>query len=147
MALVSISRSAFLKLCGSALVGAGVDARVAEALMSDGRPAGRRLSGDLDVQDATASIFLPHVHTAFRLTSASGDRVRVTLAEVAERPVTRNVEQFSLIFHAPRGRALGDGIHSLEHPSLGAFDLFVSRVGAGTRRTVYQACFSRLVRT
>jgi hypothetical protein len=147
MALLSISRSAFLRLCGSALVGAGVDVRVAEALMADGRSAIHRMSGGFDLKDATASAFLPHVHTVFRLISASGDRVRVTLAEVAERPVSRNVAQFSLIFHAPRGRALPDGIHAFEHPSLGAFDLFVTRVGAGKRRTVYQACFSRLVRT
>jgi hypothetical protein len=146
---VTISRNAFLKLFGCALVGAGVDTRVVAALESAAAPAVRGASmavGGLPLNEATAAFFLPHVDTAFRMTAASGDRLRLVLAEITERRVTRHVEQFSLFFHAPRGRVLPDGIHRFEHPSLGAFELFVARVGAGKRRTVYQACFSRLVR-
>jgi hypothetical protein len=82
--------------------------------------------------------------TSFAVRSADGTRVRLVLAKVVERPVTKNVEQFSLIFHAPAGTAVPQGTHSFRHPALGAFDLFLVPIGASNgRRTVYQACFSR----
>jgi len=144
MAIVTVSRKAFLKLCGSALVGAGMDARVlaaSEVLLSG--TADRVTSGAFQLRDATPALFRPHVQSTFRLSSDTAP-MRLMLAEVAERPVSKRVEQFSLIFHAPRGAAVADGTHTLHHSTLGTFDLFIVRVGAGKRRTVYQACFSRI---
>jgi uncharacterized protein DUF6916 len=141
---MTVSRSNFLKVCAMALMGAGVDLRALEALAPmPGTTVAPAAPLRLDV--ATATFFRQYLGTAFEMGSPSGDRVRLRLAEVTERPITKNVEQFSLIFHAPPDRSLSDGLHSIHHESLGAFDLFVVPVGApNRRRTVYQACFSRL---
>lgn len=104
-------------------------------------------AGGFRLEDATASFFRRYLNMPFHARSADGARVRMVLREVAERPVTRNIEQFSLIFHAPPGRTVPDGTQTLHHSTLGAFDLFIVPIGAGNaRRTVYQACFSRLQR-
>lgn len=148
MPIVTVSRAGFLKLCGLALAGAGVDVRALDAICampSAARVGGTRATG-LRLEDATAALFRDHLTTSFELRAADGARARLVLAEVSERPLTKNVEQFSLIFHAPAGQVCPDGIHSLDHAALGRLDLFIVAVGApNARRTSYQACFSRHV--
>ena len=69
------------------------------------------------------------------------------LAKVRERPLTKNVAQFSLTFHGPADVPLADRIYSLRHPALGSFSAFVSAISIpNEERRVYQACFSRFVR-
>jgi hypothetical protein len=152
---VKVSRATFLEACGLALLGARVDARTLRGILSsaDGvdmaavRSTGRegsRHGGPLRLQDATAPLFLQHLNTSFAVRSADGTRARLVLAKVMEHPVTRNVEQFSLIFHAPAGTAIRDGTHAFRHGALGEFNMFIVPVGASSlRRTVYQACFGR----
>ena len=95
-------------------------------------------------QDATAALFLQLLNTSFVVRCADRTRARFVLAEVFERAVTRNVEQFSVIFHAPAGSPVCDGTHAFQHPALGDFYLFIVPVGpSNIGRTVYQACFSR----
>jgi hypothetical protein len=143
---VKVSRVTFLRSCGMALLGAGVDLRAltgAADILSH-EPAAIRHAGQLQLQDATALQFLPHLNTSFTVRTAAGTPARFVLEQVVERPVTKNVEQFSLMFRAPDGSALPDGTHALQHPALGDFNLFIVPVGASnSRRPLYQACFSR----
>jgi hypothetical protein len=137
-----ISRVDFVKVCGLALCGVSIDTRTADAFFT-ASPA-VATSRPFRWQDVAASVFRPHVNTSFDLRSTDGVCTHLVLAEVTERPRTKNVEQFSVIFHAPPGCSIPDGIHTLQHPSLGQFELFIAPVGASkARRTVYQACFSR----
>lgn len=142
----TLSRKGFLKMCGLALLGAGLDVRLLEAAIgstADASGPGAAAAG-FRLQDATAAHFREHLDTPFHVRSQGGASVPLRLARVDERPATRNVEQFALIFHAPPGRALPDTIHRFHHQGLGDFDLFIVPVGvADARRTVYQACFSR----
>lgn len=141
-----VSRSTFLKAFGAAIVGAGVDARtlVASAAGLSNVPELPRAGGRFGLLDAEAGHFRPHLNTSFAVRSTDGASARLVLAEVAERPLTRNVEQFSLIFHAPVATTVPQGIHAFHHQALGDFDLFIVPIGAPNgRRTVYQACFSR----
>jgi hypothetical protein len=151
---VRVSRATFLESCGIALLGARVDFRAlgSLALPHDGiemkavrsnRAEGAQQGGRFRLQDATDPLFLQHLNTSFSVRSADGTGARLVLAEVIERPVTKNVAQFSLIFHAPAGAAVRDGTHAVQHPSLGDFDLFIVPVGPSNLRRVYQACFSR----
>jgi len=151
---VRVSRATFLEICGIALLGARVDARTLRGiLIGDGREVAaagsdraeaRQHGGRFRLQDATAPLFLQHLDTSFAVCSADGIRAWLVLAKVMEHPVTRNVEQFSLIFHAPAGTAIRDGTHAFQHPALGDFNLFIVPVGVSDfRRTVYQACFGR----
>jgi hypothetical protein len=152
---VRVSRAAFLGACGVALLGARVDARRLrgflssadgmdlEAFRSNGAEASRH-GAPFQLQDATAPLFVQHLNTPFAVRSADGTCARLVLADVSECPATKNVEQFSLIFHAPPCTAVRDGTHAFQHAALGDFSLFIVPVGASNlRRTVYQACFSR----
>jgi hypothetical protein len=143
---VKVSRVTFLRSCGMALLGAGVDVRAltgAAAVLSH-EPAATRHAGQLQLQHATALLFLPHVNTSFTVRSAAGISARFVLEQVVERAITKNVEQFSLIFRGPDATAVPDGTHAVRHPSLGDFNLFIVPVGASHgRRPLYQACFSR----
>jgi hypothetical protein len=133
-----------------ALLGAGVDTRVLAGLAAvpaDRDGAATHGAGFL-IEDATAVLFLQHLDTPFAIRSAQGTRARLVLREVIERSVSKNVEQFSLIFHAPSGLSVRDGTYAIEHSALGDFNLFLVSVGASNRRhTVYQACFARHVRS
>ncbi len=143
---MKVSRVTFLRSCGIALLGAGVDVRAltgAAAVFSH-EPAAAWHAGQLQLQDATALLFLPHVNTSFAVRTAAGTPARFVLEQVVERPVTKNVEQFSLMFRATDAAAVPDGTHGFRHPALGDFDLFIVPVGSSnSRRPLYQACFSR----
>jgi len=140
-----VSRAAFLKACGTLLLGAGVDAR---ALLTTAEPL---TSAELALavntpqwHSADAERFRQQLNTSFDIRSADGTRARLMLAKVVERPITRNVAQFSLIFHAPPATTAPQGIYSVQHQALGNFDLFTVPIGMPNgRRALYQACFSR----
>jgi len=143
----AISRAAFIRACGGLLLGAQVEplALLEAAAQPSAGPERASAGGRFGLHDADARMFRPHLNTAFRVRSSDGTRVRLVLAEVVERPLTRNVEQFSLIFHAPARAAVPHGLHAFEHQALGGFELFIVPIGAPNgRRTVYQACFSRV---
>ncbi len=148
---MKVSRGSFLKICGAAALGPGVDvgscltgftgplAHIA-AIVTD--PS----SGRFRLRDASAARFRPHVNTAFTVRSTEGLPVRLVLAQVIDGPLTAGLEQFSLIFHGPADPAISHATYAFDHQALGAFDLFIGPVGGSNpRRTVYEACFSRHV--
>jgi hypothetical protein len=143
---LTVSRAAFLKACGLLLVGVRLDA---SALLDSCAQQSRPMKADgpggpFPLQSTGAERFRQQLDTSFTLRAADGDSVDLVLAKVCERPITRNVEQFSLIFHAPAGTALSHGTYGFQHRALGEFELFIVPIGApDERRTVYQACFSR----
>jgi hypothetical protein len=143
---MKVSRAAFLKACGAALLGVGVDASalldtsVQQSRSTTPAPAG----AGLQMASAGAERFRQQLKTSFAVHSADGTRVRLVLAKVLESPITRNVEQFSLIFHAPAGTGMPHGTYAFQHDALGHFDLFIVPIGAPNEvRSLYQACFSR----
>jgi hypothetical protein len=137
---MTVSRAAFLKVCSAALLGVRVDAR---ALLDTGvqRQPARTIE---PAAAAGAERFRAQLNTVFAVHTADGANVGFVLAKISERPITKNVEQFSLIFHAPAGTAVSQGTHGFQHHALGNLDLFIVPIGAlDSRRAVYQACFSR----
>jgi len=143
---MTVSRGTFLKVLGAAMVGVRVDARavLASAAGTTILSEPPRADGRFRLLDADAGRFQPHLDTSFDVRTAEGTRARLVLAKVVECPLTRNVAQFSLIFHAPAGTTVPQGTHAVHHQVLGDFDLFIVPIGAAdVRRTVYQACFSR----
>ena len=137
---MTLSRAAFLKACSAALLGVRVDAR---AFLDTGV----QLQPARTIEPAGASgaeRFRQQLNTVFAVHTADGVKVGFVLAKVSEHPITRNVEQFSVIFHAPAGTAVSQGTHGFQHHALGNLDLFIVPIGAAdSRRAVYQACFSR----
>jgi hypothetical protein len=140
-----VSRAAFLKACGVALLGVGVGAH---DHLSDtaARPAGTEhapADGNFPLCHG-ADRFREHLSTAFFVRSADGTRERMVLSKILERPLAKNVEQFSLIFHARAGTSFPQGTHAFCHEALGDFDWFIVPINAPNgHRTIYEACFSR----
>ena len=65
------------------------------------------------------------------------------LAEVRElAPPTAMRDPFSLLFHGPPAPLVAQGIHHLEHPTMGELDIFVVPIGADQEKILYQAIFN-----
>ena len=125
---MKMTRGAFVEVCVMAMtaVAAGVSPVIGRSLR---------------IGEATPETFTPHVGSMFTV-----DGLRLTLSEVAVRPASRHIEQFSLIFRGPADDPLSDGNHRVTHAALGTFDLSITAVGMRRpdRRT-YQAVFTRLL--
>ena len=91
----------------------------------------------------TSEIFAKHLHSRFKL--ASGEpSMELLLTTVDERQSSPQIESFSLIFRGPRTPQLPQKIYRLEHEELGAFDIFLTPVGADQDGVSYEAVFNRV---
>jgi hypothetical protein len=100
--------------------------------------------------DLSLSAFAPHVGTDFLVRADAGLRpVRIALVEATARlphPLDRrglSGEAFSLVFAARGAGAVEHGIHTVSHPIMGAFPLFLVPVGRATQGQRYQAVVDR----
>jgi hypothetical protein len=139
-----VSRADFLRACGVALLGVSVGGHeqlmegAARLVMEHGRA-----EGSFPLRYG-ADQFRGHVSTSFSVRSAGGRRERMVLSKIVERPLTKNVEQFSLIFHARPGASFSQGTYAFRHGVLGDFDWFIVPINSpNTQRAIYEACFSR----
>jgi hypothetical protein len=91
-----------------------------------------------------SKIFAAQLHTIFKVVSGGVPAVALELAEVTERETAPEVELFFLMFRGPRAPKLEQKIHRFEHPVMGAFDLFITAIGADDQGISYEAVFHRL---
>jgi len=63
-------------------------------------------------------------------------------ATAAGTPAFRGREPFSLVFECPGSDVLPQGMQLLQHPALGAFELFLVPVGRSPAGVRYQAVFN-----
>ena len=102
---------------------------VATALPSD-----RAFARTLAPQEPSgARSFTRLVGSVFYAQRPGGQRVPVVLREVVVRPGDPSIEQFSLVFAAGRRTTIPTGTCDVDHPSLGAFQLFLTGEGALAR--------------
>jgi hypothetical protein len=108
-------------------------------------------TGPATLDVLTLARFTPHVGSQFTVRASNAGPVTATLEEAsatephpADRPGVRG-EAFSLIFRGPRQPVVGDGKHTLAHPALGTFPLFLVAVGRGVDGQGYQAIVDRRV--
>lgn len=144
---MNVSRSAFLKLCATALIGVGADVRsrlggsIVEAAAGTVMPP-MDAAPRFEWATASAALFRPHLQTTFIARTTAGGHAALVLDRITEQPHRKGVEQFSLLFTTTRER-VEEGLHTLVHPALGEFDLFIAPVGSPRERAVFEACFSR----
>ena len=81
-----------------------------------------------DLEALTADDFAPHLHERFALSPLELELVEVTGA--GGRP-------FTLVFRGPGEPLLPQRIHRLEHPVLGALDLFLVPIGPGRYEAIF----------
>lgn len=94
--------------------------------------------------------FARHVNSAFRVYADESTVVDLTLTEVT--PVKSGgsrgpTESFSLFFHGPAGKPIGQGMYRFEHSGIGAFDLFIVPIGQDRDTRTYEAVFNRLIQS
>ncbi len=94
--------------------------------------------------------FAPLVGSGFDVDAGAGRSLRFTLVEAVDRPAKamggRRVtgEAFSLLFVDARSTAgLPGATYSFAQPALGAFGLFVTPLGPGSRGLTYEAVVNR----
>ncbi len=95
--------------------------------------------------------FLPFVNTDFVFRNDTGQAVTLTLSNMTSyvpagtKAAAADNRSFTLIFTGTGRTALPEQIYSVEHFSLGTFDMFIAP-GAVTRRSrAYRAIFDRTV--
>jgi hypothetical protein len=94
----------------------------------------------------TAETFLPHRGSDFEARDSAGRTVVLRLVDVRSlgpQPGAPRVDPFALEFSGPAQPALEQAIHRLEHPELGALEIFLVPTGIaadGARR--YEAVFN-----
>lgn len=86
----------------------------------------------------TAETFRPLLSQRFELVAGDG-RVDLELVDVTESaaPGTERRAQFSIVFSGPPDPILPQAIYGIEHPELGAFDLFLVPIEAGRYEAVF----------
>lgn len=106
--------------------------------------------GAAPAMDLSLARFTPHLGSEFVVRPQAALRpVRISLVEATARqpnPLDRQGltgEAFSLVFAARDAGAFGPGIHTLVHPVLGAFSLFLVPVGRAIQGQRYQAVVDR----
>jgi hypothetical protein len=80
----------------------------------------------------TVSDFIGHMNATFRVDLGSGEVLGLELIEAktigegrwSDSPGIRQ-QPFSLIFRGPRDRLLSQGMHPVEHPTLGTLTIFL----------------------
>jgi Domain of unknown function (DUF6916) len=88
------------------------------------------------------AIFVTLVGSTFRFHVPDVRPLRVKLLEA--RKLGGPGESFSLLFRGDKRASIADGTYRLEHPSLGAFELFVSPVGRGVKGQDLEAVINRI---
>jgi hypothetical protein len=100
------------------------------------------------MSDATLKLdgkaFTAQLHTQFKVHTGDGAPTVVELFEVLEPPAPPQVDLFLLHFRGPRTPRLPQQIHHFDHEKLGAFDLFITAIGADEHGIAYEAVFNRL---
>jgi hypothetical protein len=96
------------------------------------------------IETFTKQTFDPLLNTSFRVRAEGpgAPGVDLVLVETSERP-QKGLINFSLVFRGPHGLQR-QGTFSLEHPALGAFDLFMTAINADADGMYWQAVFNRM---
>jgi hypothetical protein len=96
----------------------------------------------MDLAEATADDFLPHVRTSFAATAAEHSPFDVSLATVQTHSTAVGGRPFSLLFRGGPNPPVPQGIWHLDHGSLGSFDLFLVPLGPDAESQRYEAVFT-----
>jgi hypothetical protein len=92
----------------------------------------------------THAQFAESLNQTFEIKLDGGASLDLALTEVSELQESARQERFSLIFKGPGDPFLEQHLYSLQHKSLGAFEIFLVPVGSAPDGFLYQAVFNRL---
>jgi hypothetical protein len=98
----------------------------------------------IDLYTLNSKSFVDQLHTRFQVRAGEETPQTLELMEVSQPPTPPNIEFFSLHFLGPVAPRLQQRIHRFEHEKLGAFDLFLTAIGADEAGTTYEVIFHRV---
>ena len=91
----------------------------------------------------TLEAFQPIAGSVFDVSLGGGSVIPLQLTEVLGNGLHgKTREQFSLRFRGPASPALVQHIYHLEHPSLGALEIFLVPIGKDAGGMIYEAVFT-----
>jgi hypothetical protein len=99
----------------------------------------------LDLGDASRETFAEYVGDRFRIDDGRGGSVPAKLTEataIGGPPSPAGRAPFSLLFRAPAGTGLAQGIHRLEHDRIGPIELFLVPLQPDADGARYEAVFA-----
>jgi len=91
----------------------------------------------------TSGAFAEQLHTKFGASVGGPATLELELAEIVDHPTSPALECFSLVFRGPVSPVLDQGMRKLEHPRLGAMDLFMTPVALDKEGATYEVVFNR----
>ena len=97
-------------------------------------------------EQLTLARFQSTLQTTFRVQCGAEPAVGLVLVEATggrKQAAGGGDESFSIVFEGPADRPLPQRIYSLEHDTMGRFDLFMVPVGQKESAIQYQAVFNR----
>lgn len=148
---MSISRRMFLHAGTLAIVSAGVPLKglAAEAFNQSG--SGTSLSGRNQtnaLQRLNKEAFARHLNTKFWLRQRNSAATPVKLIELGDMWHTAKsarTECFAAVFLGSLETPLPQNTYSVQHESMGKFEMFVVPVGKSKQGIYYEAVFNRLI--
>lgn len=96
----------------------------------------------------TYSTFKALLNTKFTLREGAGDKKDLVLVEAEKLPhysagkIAGGREPFSLVFQGPKGSALPQRIHAMEHERLGVMEIFLVPIEPDAAGPRYEAVFN-----
>jgi hypothetical protein len=96
------------------------------------------------LENLNSRAFSEQLHTTFQVRVGGTTPLPLELLEVTEKDQSPKMEQFSLVFRGPLTPSFSQGIYTLEHETLGTFDLFLVPLGPDSAGMCYQVIFNRM---
>jgi len=92
----------------------------------------------------THETFSQHANSRFQVQTNETTPVELELTQVSELKVYPQQEEFSVVFRGPSDIFLTQGIHTLTHPEMGQFELFMVPIRQDEQGFYYEAVFNRV---
>lgn len=96
----------------------------------------------MSLASLTKADFEPHVGTEFRVDGVPGRPLQLVEIVSHDQEAPNGRAAFSLFFRGPPGDHLPQRIYPLQHPSLGALEIFIVPLGPDETGHLYEAAFS-----
>ncbi len=95
--------------------------------------------------ELTKAAFAECLHAPFEIELPNGTRSKVELVEVNEGRANARHESFSLLFRGDCNVVHPQATYSMQHATMGMFDIFITPVARNEQGTFYEAVFNRLL--
>jgi hypothetical protein len=98
-----------------------------------------------DIQELNLAAFAENLQTKFQASVEGSQTVELEMTSATDSGSGTGQEQFRILFRGPLDVFLPQQTYRMEHPRMGAFDLFLVPIKQGPDGFYYEACFARMI--